>query len=421
MKADADGSLVGLKTRCCIALIAGLMMAAFTDVHQAQAQNLSHFISNLYGGQGITLANTPGPEEFNHAHHFSEQSIEALNALGSSVASGLNLTSFPSTAAVGFTYNIELGLPVATTESLGTILGERAETVGVGNFNLAATYSRLDFTNFNGKPLNDIQVFLPHIAEPNCTVQLCPGAPNNSGEFLLDKIRLDINLNISQDVFVLYGTYGITSNWDMTLVLPVIHTHALATSDATIIFNSNTDNGRQLHSFIGAPTNPHSVSGGDASGVGDLIVHTKYNFLRGDPTLPDLAVAGAVKTPSGDSSNLLGTGGTDLLGLLILSKQINWAAPHLNAGYQHAFGGFDKSAFVYAAGADFTFNPKVTTVVDFIGRVYSANQQLHDVGLGMKWNPMGNHVFSVDFLLPINKSSGLRTDFVATVGYQTTF
>ena len=34
-------------------------------------------------------------------------------------ASNLNLTSFPSTAAVGFTYNIELGLPVTTTQSLG--------------------------------------------------------------------------------------------------------------------------------------------------------------------------------------------------------------------------------------------------------------------------------------------------------------
>jgi hypothetical protein len=418
MKADVDGSLVGLKTRCCIALIAGLMMAAFTDVHQAQAQNLSHFISNLYGGQGVTLADLPPGSPFSHEHHFSEQSIEELNSLGSTIASSLNLTSFPSTTAVGFTYNIELGLPVATTQSLGTILGERAETVGAGNLNLAATYSRVGFKDFNGKSLNDIQIILPHSAIPGCSVQSCFG---QSGEFLLDKIRLDINLNISQDVFVLYGTYGITSNWDMTLVLPVIHTHALATSDATIIFNSDTDNGHQFHSFVGAPTSPHSVSGGDASGVGDLIVHTKYNFLRGDPSLPDLAVAGAVKTPSGDSSNLLGTGGTDLLGLLVLSKQINWAAPHLNAGYQHSFGGFDKSAFVYAAGADFTFNPRVTTVVDFVGRVYSANQQLHDVGLGMKWNPIGNHVFSVDFLLPINKSSGLRTDFVATVGFQTTF
>jgi hypothetical protein len=417
MTKDAKGSLRGRRTRCGIGVIAGLIMAAFTHAHEAQAQNLSHFISNLYGGQGITLADTPPPFP-SHAHHFSEASIDQLNSLGSTIASSLNLTSFSSTAAVGFTYNIELGLPVATTQSLGTILGERAETVGAGNLNLAATYSHVGFTQFNGKSLNDIQLFLPHASIPGCTIQSCFGLPNG-GDFLKDDIRLDINLDISQDVFVLYGTYGITSNWDMTLILPVVHTHALATSDATIIYNSVT--GPLVHTFVGAPTSPHSVSGGDASGIGDLILHTKYNFLRGDPTLPDLAVAGAVKTPSGDANNLLGTGGTDLLGLFILSKQINWAAPHLNAGYQHAFGGFDKSAFVYAAGADFTFHPKVTTIVDFVGRVYSANQQLHDVGLGLKWNPIGNNIFSVNFLLPINKNSGLRSDFVATVGYQTIF
>jgi hypothetical protein len=416
---NAEGSLRGTRTDWVIAVVAAFLVALLTHVHQAKAQNLNHFISNLYGGQGVTLADIPAGSPFSHEHHFSDESIVALDSLGNSIASSLNLTSFPSTALVGFTYNIELGLPVATTQSLGTILGERAETLGAGNLNLAATYSHAGFTQFNGKSLNDIQLFLSHEPIPGCTVQLCPGAPGNEGSFLNDKIRLDINLNISQDVFVLYGTYGITSNWDMTLILPVVHTHALATSDATIIFNS--DNGPLVHSFVGAPTSPHSVSGGDASGIGDLIVHTKYNFLRGDPSLPDLAVAGAVKTPSGDSNNLLGTGSTDLLGLFILSKQIDWAAPHLNAGYQQAFGGLDKSAFVYAAGADFTFNPKVTTVVDFVGRVYSGNQQLHDVGLGIKWNPFGNNVFSANFLLPINKSSGLRSDFVATVGYQTTF
>src|SRR5205085_5517283 len=119
--------------------------------------------------QGITLADTPEAGLFTHAHHFSEQSVERLNSLGSTIASSLNLTSFPSTAAIGFTYNIELGLPVATTESLGTILGERAETVGAGNLNLAATYSRVDFTKSNGNSLYDIQFILPHSPVPGCT------------------------------------------------------------------------------------------------------------------------------------------------------------------------------------------------------------------------------------------------------------
>src|SRR5947199_2871667 len=90
------------------AVAAGLMVAVLAHVHNAQAKDLRPFISDLYGGQGITLADTPG---FNHAHHFSEASIDQLSSLGSTVASGFNLSS-PSTAAIGFAYNIETGLPV---------------------------------------------------------------------------------------------------------------------------------------------------------------------------------------------------------------------------------------------------------------------------------------------------------------------
>jgi hypothetical protein len=177
-----------------------------------------------------------------------------------------------------------------------------------------------------------------------------------------------------------------------------------------------------VHTFVGAPTSPHSVSGGDATGIGDIILHSKYNFLRGDPSLPDLAVSGIVKVPSGDKNNLLGTGSTDLVGLAVLSKQMDWVAPHLNLGYQQAFGGLDRSAFIYAVGADFTSaDRRVTPVLDFVGRVYSGNQQLHDMGLGMKWNPFGTSVFSVNFLIPVNKDNGLRPNFVASVGYQLTF
>ena len=76
--------LYGERERVLAPVVAGFM-AVVTYVHQAKAQNLSHFISNLYGGQGIILANTPGPEEFNHAHHFTLKSIDAGNSLENSI------------------------------------------------------------------------------------------------------------------------------------------------------------------------------------------------------------------------------------------------------------------------------------------------------------------------------------------------
>ena len=417
MTRRVDGPIVGLRRNSNLTIIAGLTVSLLAHGHQAQAGDLINFIGALYGGQGITLADSPPPFP-THAHHFAADAIQKLDSLSNSVASGLNLTSFTPTTAVGIVYNIELGLPVTTTESLGTIISERAETLGQGKLNLAMTYSRANYTTFNGQPLSDITVLLDHAPVPGCS------SPEQTipfpCDFEKDKIRLDINTNLSQDVVAFYGTYGITSNWEATFVLPVVHTHALATSDATLIFNSVT--GPLVHTFVGAETSPHSVSGGDATGIGDIVLHSKYNFLRGDPSWPDLAVSGIVKVPSGDKNNLLGTGSTDLAGLAILSKQMDWVAPHLNLGYQQAFGGLDRSAFIYAVGADFTSADRtVTPVLDFVGRVYSGNQQLHDMGLGLKWNPFGTSVFSVNFLIPVNKDNGLRPNFVASVGYQLTF
>lgn len=393
------------------AILAGLAVGVLLQGSAAQAADLSHFISNLYGGKGITLADTPPPFP-THAHHFTEESIDALNALGSAVASSVNLSSFPS-SAVGYTYDIQLGLPVTTTTSLGPILGERAETLGAGKLNIAASYSRVDFTQFNGRSLNNIQLLLAHADVPGCTLATCP--------FLADQIRLKVKVDLSQDVFALYTTYGLTPNWDVSLILPVVHTHAVATSDASIIFNSAI--GPAVHSFVGAPTSPHSVSGGDDTGIGDLLLHTKYNLFKSDanPMLPDFSVVGQLKLPSGDRDNLLGSGSTDVFGGVVLSKQIEWAAPHLNIGYEKAVGGFDKNNFRYAAGADFRVDPRLTTAVDFVGRVYSGRSDLHDVGLGLKWNPADIGIVGVNFLLPLNKHEGLRPDYVASVSYQITF
>src|SRR6516225_5076378 len=149
MKRRVDGPIAGLRRNSSLTMIAGLTVSLVAQGHQAQAGDLINFIGNLYGGQGITLA---GTGEFSHAHHFSEQAIEQLDALSNSVASGLNLSSFTPATAVGVVYNIQLGLPVTTTESLGTIIGERAETLGEGKLNLAMTYSHATYTTFNGQP-----------------------------------------------------------------------------------------------------------------------------------------------------------------------------------------------------------------------------------------------------------------------------
>lgn len=54
-----------------------LALASLTLVAQpAQAGKLRDTLSTLYGGDGITLRNSG---VFNHAAHFTEESLDALN------------------------------------------------------------------------------------------------------------------------------------------------------------------------------------------------------------------------------------------------------------------------------------------------------------------------------------------------------
>ncbi len=117
--------------------------------------NLKDTVKNLYGGDGITLA--PPVAGFSHVPHFTVSSLGALDSLNTVLTSNLGVFSFNSTVT-GFTFDMELGVPVRTTESLGPLLAERAPTLGARKLNVAFTYTRLDFRRLAGKPLSNLSL-----------------------------------------------------------------------------------------------------------------------------------------------------------------------------------------------------------------------------------------------------------------------
>ena len=125
----------------------------------------------------------------------------------------------------GFTFDIERGVPVRTTESLGPLLGERAATLGAGKLNLALTYTRIRFKRFEGNSLNDLQLSFIH-DDVNGDGVLGPlGTPL---DFELDHVRVDLDLTLEQDVLAFFATYGVTRTWDVGIVVPIIHSRARA-------------------------------------------------------------------------------------------------------------------------------------------------------------------------------------------------
>jgi hypothetical protein len=382
----------------------------------AGAGALKDVVADLYGGDGILLAPTPPPFP-SHAPHFAASSLAGLDNLGTALTANVGQYSFNSTVT-GFVFDIERGVPLRTIESLGPLLAERANTLGAKRFSFAASYSRIEFRRLEGTALDELSLTLSHPDVNDDGVLGPAGAPL---DFELDEIRVDIDVELEQDVLALFGTYGLTEHWDVGIVVPIIHSRARAEGNATIIRNSAVSTA--VHNF-GPADAPRSVVDREATGVGDVILRTKYNLYLNEPTWPDLAVVGRVKLPTGDEDDLLGTGETDFLGLLVVSKSFDNFTPHLNLGYEVSTDS-ELSNLRYLAGFDYAFDPELTVAVDFLGRWEPAGDDIGDhvvdAALGFKWNPFGGLIFSANVQVPLNKDEGLRPDYIVTVGIERPF
>jgi hypothetical protein len=392
----------------------------------AFALDLKNAIRNLYGPQGIILETTPLPF-FSQAARFQASSLQGLDQLNAQLTSAVVLPSFNS-SVTSFTFDIERGIPIRTTESLGPLLTERATTLGARKLDLTVTYTRVDFRKLDGRRLNDLElVFLRDDANGN-------GVRDTTGPFSFesDVIKARLRVELAEDIFALIGTYGVTAEWDVGFVVPVTRVRLRASAQAAVFDQFGNPGGTRIgdvpvHRF-GPNSAPANVSaGGEETGVGDIILRTKYHFLRGSADLvPDLAVLVEAKLPTGDEDRLLGTGGTNLAGLLVVSKTFwQWFTPHLNLGYEIDTKDTHQNAIRYAAGFDARLWPELTLAGDVIGRLKpdaeGVGDRIIDLSLGVKWNPAKALILRANIQVPLDKNSGLRADFIPTVGVEYIF
>ncbi len=383
----------------------------------ARAGNVADVVRDLYGGDGITLEDVGGP--FSHTAHFTAASLESLDDLSSAINSSAGIFSFNSTVT-GFTFDIERGVPVRTTESLGPLLAERAPTLGKNKLSFAFSYTRIKFDKLEGDDLDDLELIFQH-DDVNGDGVLGPlGTPL---DFELDQVRVDLDLELEQDLFVFFATYGLGRHWDIGAVVPIVRTEAHAKAQASVVENAVSNPG--LHRFD--PVNqdaPADEIERDATGLGDVILRSKYNFLRKHPRIPDLAALGQVKLATGDEDDLMGTGETNVLALLIASRTLVRFTPHVNLGYEWSSDS-ELSNVRYVGGFDYALHSRLTVAADLLGRWEPEGDDVGDhtldLALGAKWNPIETLIFSGNVLFPLNPNEGLRADVIWSLGVEMTF
>src|SRR5690606_7750555 len=322
---------------------------------EATAQTMREVLDGLFifseGSSPLFLSGSAGvPATEVHGNHFipaeSEANGSLLGFFQNAIAS--NIAAFPLSSTVASqTFVFIGGVPSPTSTSFGPIFGERAQTVGRGRFNVGMNYTRVDFRQIRGTNLSDVELTFVHENSnfPNCDV-IFSGDCSQYGtpQFEHDLIELGLDLDITAEIYAFYASLGIANRVDLSFAIPVVHLGIDGRSEARIIPTTGEE---LLHLFAGTPEDPvleaSSRSSGEATGLGDLAVRLKAHFLSSD--VLDMAVLGEVRAPTGRTDDFLGTGETNLRGLLIASGGFGDFSPHLNFGYQLRQGDLSQDAF----------------------------------------------------------------------------
>jgi hypothetical protein len=427
----------------------------------APAQNLRERISSLFifgsGQEPLFLAGSGDPNNpaalQAHGLHFIPSSnaenaslISLINdALGSSIAN----IPIGSTSG-GETFHFVGGVPVRTSTSAGPIFAERAQTLGRGRVLVGASRTGFRFATLRGVDMDNIKLTFTHENSdfPNCSVVFA-GDCSKYGIPAFENDVIDFRLSMNLDVHVnsMYVTYGVTDQFDIGVVVPIVQADFRGESFAEIQpFGGTT----VAHYFAGTPTNPvlsdSRESLGSSAGLGDVTVRAKLNLREAASASVAVLIDG--RFPTGSTDDLLGSGKFSARALAILNSRMGDFSPHVNVGYLHHAGNQQNDAVLGTVGFDHRMSDGFTLAADLVSELQVGDSKLVLPGLvtweapfrrtlnptnvpnvrddivngsfGFKATPAHNTLLVLNALFPLNRG-GMRPNLVYTAGVERTF
>jgi Putative MetA-pathway of phenol degradation len=304
------------------------------------------------------------------------QAVEAFNERFTSQFANFPLGS--STGGFTFTFDEKTGAYSRGSASFGPAFTERARTIGRHKWSAGFMFQHSSFDTFGDRDLNDgsITFYLPHT--DCCNAAAPPPSALNPG-FEGDLVEASLVLKASTDTFALMASYGVTDRFDVGVALPINHVNLDATVNATILRLSTAGN-PLVHTFAEGADQIRSTftQSGSASGIGDIVLRSKYTFYTSGET--GFAAAVDLRLPTGDEADLLGLGTTQAKVYAIASTGNDRFASHVNVGFTLSGTGDVSSSSLafepigvsdevnYAGGIEYVAHPRVTVIGDFIGR-----------------------------------------------------
>lgn len=355
-------------------IILGLCLSVgTTSVADAQA-DLRGRIRELFSfgacGKPLCLDNSVNATN-GHGNHFLPDIIASngavLGFLGDAIATSASSVPLSATSS-GAIFKFVGGLPVKTSSSMGSVFGERAQTLGKGRIVVGVSMSKLNFESFRGVPLNGLILNFTH--EDVAPAGL--GRPIREN----DVLQVKLNLNVNMLVTTTFATWGLTDAVDIGVAVPIVHTGLTGCSAGQLFpFGVPTS-----HFFAGDSSSPvltaNAATFGYTTGIGDVAVRMKGNVYSKDPTGIAFMVDG--RLPTGSEDALTGSGHLEVRALMLGSTSFGDFSPHLNLGYWARSGEGRGDVVLATTGFDQPISEWATLAVDLISefQIGDSNLQL---------------------------------------------
>lgn len=329
-----------------------------------------------------------------------------------------------STGGFTFAFDSQLGTFTRLAPTFGPAFAERSLTTGRHKLSVGFNVLHAAYNSLAGQDLTNLIVGRNGIN---------PFGPVTGAS---------LELTLSSATTVAFANYGVTNDFDLGVAVPWVR---ISFGAAESLLSST---GVDLTAIqpIGLPQTA-------ASGFGDVAIIGKYR-LRHDAQ-GGVSAAVEVHLPTGDTNDARGTGVTRTLVSAIWSRG-GKVAPHANLGYefwsavapispQNNVGA--KNALKYAGGVEIDAHPRLTVVIDAIGRrqlrggrlgyqkvvfptpipasaelLLALPKGLNVVSLapGIKWNAGGNVLITGNVLVAV-ANDGLRANATPVLGLDWTF
>ena len=353
-------------------LAACLLMPLADAAAQTRPSTLSTIFDDVFGPDGLVLSSDDVQlDGSSHAAHFNSSFQSDFRLINIALTSQLTAVPVPSPAS-GFTYKFDpsTGTFVRSTRSFGPILAERGETIGRGRIALGTNLQFFSFDRLDGVMLSDVPAIFRH-----------DNYRSTGGRSDVIATRNTIQATVTQFTGAL--TYGLTDRIDISGVVPIVQTRISLLSNAKIQ-RVGTGTNLGVHYFLdpaapdGHGTSRQFFAGGQAGGIGDVVLRAKGTIMREGRR--SLAAGVDLRLPTGDERNLLGSGAPGLRPFAALSATYGVAAPHVNVAYQwngrSVLAGDVREGlkadipdqFHYAVGTDLTVNPRLSLLIDVLGQ-----------------------------------------------------